>query len=253
MWRLVATAFGFAVFGVGGVIIPIIAVPILYILPGDSLVREKRGQKCIHLGFKSFIELMRLLRVLSYDVKGIEALRNSQLVLANHPTLLDVVFLIGLIPNANCVVKGALLKNPCMRFAIKSAGYTINSGCADDVIEQAKEAFDKGQVMIVFPEGTRSIPGESLKLKRGAANIALRADVDITPVTITCEPISLTKHAKWYNIPERPMHFTITTKSLIRADRFKQEASNSLGARALTEFLTKYFNAEVAVNDSVTK
>ncbi|GAC13125.1 lysophospholipid acyltransferase family protein [Aliiglaciecola lipolytica] len=251
-WRWFATAFSFFIFGVGGIIVPLIVVPILYILPGSQLQREARGQKFIHLAFATFIKLMRFLGVLTYEIHGAKELRNAKLVLANHPTLLDVVFLIALIPNANCVVKGALTRNPFMRGAIKAAGYTINSGAASDVLIEAKEVFDKGQIMIVFPEGTRTVPGQSHLLKRGAANIAIRAGVDITPVIITCVPISLTKQDKWYNIPSSPMHFNISALPVIKVHDF-QSSNDIKNARLLTDYLTKYFNAEVAVNDSVTK
>ncbi|GAC33421.1 lysophospholipid acyltransferase family protein [Paraglaciecola polaris] len=252
-WRWFATALSFFVFGLGGIIIPIIVVPILACMPGNALAREARGQKFIHFSFATFIQLMRVMGVLTYEVHGMKQLREAELVLANHPTLLDVVFLIALIPNANCVVKGALTRNPFMRGAIRAAGYTINNGPADEVIVDAQKVFHKGQVMIVFPEGTRSVPGQPNKLKRGAANIAVRADVDITPVIISCEPISLTKQHKWYHIPSRKMHFTITANSKIDIQNFKQETSSIIGARTLTEYLTTYFHTEVGVSDSVTK
>ncbi|MDO6695059.1 lysophospholipid acyltransferase family protein [Aliiglaciecola sp. 3_MG-2023] len=249
-WRWFATAFSFFVFGVGGIIIPVIVVPVLFLLPGTRLKREARGQKFIHIAFSSFIKLMRFLGVLTYEIHGAKELRQAKLVLANHPTLLDVVFLIALIPNANCVVKGALLRNPFMRGAIRAAGYTINNGEANDVLIDAKEVFNKQQIMIVFPEGTRSVPGKSHQLKRGAANIAIRTNVDITPVIISCEPISLTKQDKWYHIPSSPMHFNISANPIIKVSDF-QLSNSTKNARLLTDYLTKYFNAEVGVNDSV--
>ncbi|MDO6566975.1 lysophospholipid acyltransferase family protein [Alteromonas sp. 1_MG-2023] len=251
-WRWFATAFSFFIFGVGGMTIPLIVVPILYLLPGTKLQREARGQKFIHLAFKCFIELMRVMGVLTYEIHGEKALRDAKLVLANHPTLLDVVFLIALIPNANCVVKGALLRNPFMRGAIKAAGYTINNGAASDVLVAANDVFNKDQIMIVFPEGTRSVPGKCHQLKRGAANIALRTGVDITPVIISCEPISLTKQGKWHHIPASPMHFTISANPVIEVNTF-QSSNSTKNARLLTDYLTKYFNTEVGVNDSVTE
>jgi 1-acyl-sn-glycerol-3-phosphate acyltransferase len=252
VWRLFATALSFTLFGVGGIVIVVFVVPVFMLIPSTQIRKEARGQKLIHFAFASFIEIMRLLGILRYTIEGTEKLRSAQLVLANHPTLLDVVFLISLIPNANCVVKGALIRNPFMRGAIGLAGYTINDGAADEVLLSAKKVFDKQQIMIVFPEGTRSVPGKALNLKRGAANIAIRAGVDITPVTIICEPISLTKQHKWYHIPVRKMHFTITTNPIIKVHSF-MAMGGTKGARALTDYLTTYFNAEVGVNDSVAK
>lgn len=248
-WRWCATAFSFIMFGVGGILIPLTVVPVLYLLPGNHFVRERRGQKFIHISFRAFIGMMKFLGVLTYSVSGLEKLQDAKLILANHPSLLDVVFLISLVPNANCVVKGGLMRNPFMRGAINVAGYIINDGDANSVIVEAEEAFDKGHALIVFPEGTRTTPLRPIQLKRGAANVAIRTGVDVTPVLITCLPTTLTKGDKWYRIPKKPMHFEIKIKEKILVPPYRSEYNYSKGARALTLFLTEYFNNKVGLNE----
>lgn len=248
-WRWLATAFSFFMFGVGGILIPLIVVPILYLMPGDQIRREQRGQKFIHYSFGLFIWMMKILGVLSYKISDVERLKQAKLILANHPSLLDVVFLISLVPNANCVVKAALLRNPFMRGPTKAAGYIVNEGDADDVIVAAKEAFDKGHAMIVFPEGTRTIPSQPITLKRGAANIAVRTGVDITPILITCVPTTLTKSDRWYHIPDKAMHFEIKITEKIAVAPYLEDINSSKGARMLTQDLTKYFNNEVVLDE----
>ncbi len=49
-------------------------------------------------------------------------------MIANHPTLIDVVVLIGLMEQANCVVKQALWSNPFTKGPVQSAGYILNAG-----------------------------------------------------------------------------------------------------------------------------
>ena len=248
-WRWCATAFSFFTFGVGGMLIPLIVVPVLYCLPGGRLAREQRGQKFIHFSFGLFIGMMKFLGVLTYEISNVERLKDAQLILANHPSLLDVVFLISLVPNANCVVKGSLLHNPFMRGSIKAAGYIVNDGDADGVIVAAKNAFDKGHAMIVFPEGTRTTPSQLIHLKRGASNIAVRTGADVTPVLITCVPTTLTKEDKWYQIPDERMHFTIKIEEKIDMAPFISEPSAAVGARKFTQYLTTYFNDKVGLND----
>ena len=249
VWRWFATAFSFFIFGVGGVLIPLVVVPTLYLLSGDQLLREQRGQKFIHHSFGLFIGMMRFLGVLSYKVSDVERLKNAKLILANHPSLLDVVFLISLVPNANCVVKAGLIRNPFMRGPIKAAGYIINDGDADDVIVAAADAFDKGHALIIFPEGTRTTPSQLIQLKRGAANVSIRTGVDITPVLITCVPTTLTKNDRWYEIPDKAMDFQIKIKENIAVKPYLDDLNYSKGARALTQDLTKYFNNKVGLNE----
>ncbi len=243
-WRLFGTGFSFIVFGLGGVLVPVAVVPVLRCLPGDDLTRARRTQRLFHHLFRHYINMMRFMGVLSYEVNNVEKLENAQLVLANHPSLLDVVFLISLLPNANCIVKGHLTRNFFIRGPVKAAGYIVNE-TADATIADADRAFHNQQCLIIFPEGTRTTPDEALKLKRGAANVAIRTGSDIIPVLIYCNPTTLTKNERWYQIPPRRMHYRILVGDQISIEQYSTESSPSKGARQLTRDLTEYFEKEL--------
>jgi len=245
LWRLIATAISFSLFGIGGVLIPLVIVPfILLVMPSGQVSRHKRGQVLIHHTFGLYIWAMKTLGVLTYHVEGKGKLASAQLILANHPTLIDVIFLISLTPNANCVVKSALLRNPFTRGPVKAAGYIINNDSVEEVIAAANVAFDRGEALIVFPEGTRTKPHQPVSLKRGAANIAVRTGTDITPVIIECNPLTLTKGESWYHIPKTKPHFVIRVEDKIMVDSFTKDRQPTVAARSLTQHLTEYFNKE---------
>ena len=239
-WRWLGTAFSFLVFGVGGLIMTLLIVPILYCLPGGESVRARRARRCIQILFRLFIEMMRVLGVLSYQLEGIEKLQGANLVLSNHPSLLDVVFLISLVPNANCVVKGKLTRNFFTRAPVMAAGYIMNEE-AGDVVDAAKRIIDDGQTLIVFPEGTRTIPDERIRFKRGAANIAIRTGSEITPVLIYCTPTTLTSGGHWYQIPDHRMHFRILVQDPLEIDLYLKNSVPSRGSRKLNSELIDYF------------
>src|SRR5690606_3555824 len=98
--------------------------------------------------------------------------RPGLLVLANHPCLIDVVFLIAFTPNPDCIVKGGLLANPAMRGYLRLTGFLRNDRGAE-LIEDARSSLAAGSALIIFPEGTRTQPGQPLQFQRGAANVAL--------------------------------------------------------------------------------
>lgn len=225
----------------------IAVAPVLHCLPGGKLTRVRRAQRCIHYLFRLFIGIMRFLGVLTYEVDRIERLRHARLVLANHPSLLDVVFLISLAPNANCIVKGPLTRNFFTRGPVTAAGYIINE-TADAVIDAAARAFSHGQCVIVFPEGTRTTPNQPMKLKRGAANVALRSGSDITPVLIYCKPTTLTKNEPWYQVPPRRIHFRILVRDQIPISQYSN-LNPSVGARRLTSDLARYFDKELRAHE----
>ena len=59
---------------------------------------------------------MRHTGVLTYHIEGQEHLNETgRLIIANHPSLIDVVFLIALIRDTNCIVKDSLVNNPFTR------------------------------------------------------------------------------------------------------------------------------------------
>ena len=177
-------------------------------------VRQTRlARLAVHHAFRFFIWYMRFLGVLRYELKGVEKLsRSGLLILANHPTLIDVVFLISLVPNADCVVKASLANNPFTRGPIRATRYLCNDsgpGLVQDCIASVKA----GNNLIIFPEGTRTPVQGPMQLQRGAANIAVRGPGEFTPVIIRCEPLSLTKGSPWWKVPPRRMHFTIHVRT----------------------------------------
>jgi 1-acyl-sn-glycerol-3-phosphate acyltransferase len=246
-WRLFATAITFSLFGIGGVVIPLLALPVFYLLPGGLTERQVRTRKLVHWTFRFFIQIMRLLGILSWEINGLEKLqRTGVLVLANHPTLLDVVFLIAFIPNADCIVKSRLMKNPAMRGFVTLTGYITNDS-ADTLIDNAKSSLEQGNTLIIFPEGTRTKPSQDVMFKRGAANIIVRSGFVPTPVIIECTPLTLSKQHKWYHIPERKFHLSFRVLNDINIDSFTA-LNPSLGARRLTDYLENFFKTKLPVN-----
>ncbi|PZD93507.1 1-acyl-sn-glycerol-3-phosphate acyltransferase [Paenibacillus sambharensis] len=58
-------------------------------------------------------------------------------------------------------------------------------GVSKESIKLALQLLKDGQVMGIFPEGTRSVPGMEGAAKKGAAMIALRSGASVVPVAIT--------------------------------------------------------------------
>lgn len=209
-WRLFATGLSFSVFGVGGMVLGLLVFPLVHLL---SKERDRANQRCqylVHLAFRLFIWMMRTLGVLTYDIVGEDKLRRSdaKLVVVNHPSLIDVVFVIAMLPQTLCVVKKAAWSNPVMAGVMWATGYIPNDD-ALQFIEDCVQSLEDGHRLVIFPEGTRAVPGEPMKLKRGAASIIVMSGQPFVPIYITSDPTTLTKAEKWYQIPKRRVHFRI--------------------------------------------
>jgi 1-acyl-sn-glycerol-3-phosphate acyltransferase len=239
--RVFTTGFCFVVFGVGGLLLPVL---VLLWAVRDPVLRAQRVKRLIRLAFRAFLGMMQMLGVMRCEIRGRERLqRQGLLVLANHPTLLDVVFLMALTPRADCVVKAALRDNPFTRGPVAAAGFVCNDSGAD-LVQDCIDSLRGGNNLIIFPEGTRSPRSGGLRLQRGAANVAVRGRIDMTPVTIRCHPPTLSKGEKWYHIPVHRMHFVIEVQEDIPVSPFLDGVSEALAARNVTAYLTDYFSSE---------
>lgn len=209
-WRLAGTGFSFASFGAGGLALGLFLFPVIHGLSRDREVARLRCQYCVHLAFRFFIWMMKSLGVLSYEIAGREKLAHpgANLILANHPSLIDIVFIVSLLPQALCVVKKAAWSNPFMAGIMWATGYIPNDE-PNVLIDDCVRCLLHGRRLVVFPEGTRTVPGFPMKLKRGAATIIVQSGQPFIPINISCTPTTLTKAERWYQIPASKPHFRV--------------------------------------------
>jgi 1-acyl-sn-glycerol-3-phosphate acyltransferase len=246
LWRLLATGASFLFFGLGGLCLRLAVLPLLSLLPGDALARRQRARAAISRAFWLLVQFMHRSGVLDYRVEGAERLgRPGQLIIANHPSLIDVVFLIAQLRDANCVVKQSMWRNPCSSGPVRAAHYISNNG-SPEMLETAANVLRQGQTLIVFPEGTRTLPGRAPVFHRGAAAIALRGAQVITPVFITVTPTTLTKAEPWYSIPARRFQVLLRVGADIAPARFNAEAPLPIASRRLNDHLHHLFLKELA-------
>jgi len=220
LWRILATGFCFACFGLGGLLLTLFVFPLQKLFIKDITKQKQKARTTVHYTFKFFIGLMAFTGIFSFDLKQAKQLakKEGQLVLANHPSLIDVVVLISIIPNADCVVKAHLFKNPFLKGVVKNTGYISNAD-PEGLLVDCEKSLSAGNNLIIFPEGTRSKVGQALKFQRGAANIALRClkhlsknteqiNNNISTVIIRVVPSTLTKSEPWYKVPEHKATFS---------------------------------------------
>jgi 1-acyl-sn-glycerol-3-phosphate acyltransferase len=179
---------------------------------------------------------------MSLETKHLDRLNSGgHLVLANHPSLIDVVILIALVNNPDGVIKAPLLYNPFTLGLLRFAGFIRNEEGPELVI-QSINSIKNGNNLIIFPEGTRTKDLQELRFKRGASTIAIRGKINISPILIvTSEPV-LRKGAKWYKVPYRKPVFSIVICETIDINNIVNfDGDLSIESRSLTRYLEDYF------------
>ena len=217
VYQLPAYYVTLLLFGAGGLEVSLLGLFAGWLPATDRT--ERFFQRLIHRHFAFFhwwCEAARLVHV-RYD--GMDRLPRGGLVLvANHPALIDITCLLARIPEAVCIFKPAIRRNPVLGAAARRAGYLGSDG-GHELVRAAVRKVAGGHILVVFPEGTRTPPGQTLlPFKPGFALIAQRARVPVQMVRITTDSDVLTKGRAWWRLPRFPAHVTVTAGPLISTD-----------------------------------
>lgn len=259
--------FGFGVFGIICASGNLIFIPIIAL----RLHRYKKVQyfsrDLVRYAWALFLWIMRLAKRVSYSFKANESVvesaekfaqesieksvekstkeskttidkisstKPSQIIIANHPSLLDVVLLLANIARINCVVKASLSKNIFLFVAIKASGYILNTA-NEELLQKSIDALKSGESLLIFPEGTRT--KDKIYFHKAASYIAIHGAKSLSAIFIKMHPKSLQKDSKWYNMPAQTLHYEISLENQIILDDFTKGKSDSLRVRALHEYL----------------
>ncbi|MDR2597580.1 MAG: 1-acyl-sn-glycerol-3-phosphate acyltransferase [Treponema sp.] len=127
---------------------------------------------------------MHFLKIVDLKAENIETYRqfSSKIIVANHPSILDVVMLFSLIPNADCIV-ASHLNHSIVKGIIRQL-YILNSQDFDNILKACDESLKYGNCIVIFPEGTRTPRTGNPVVKKGAARIALSCGCGIIPLHI---------------------------------------------------------------------
>jgi 1-acyl-sn-glycerol-3-phosphate acyltransferase len=248
VYRFIGTTLFWIFFGVVGLVFGFVVLPLVHLFVRKPARRQQIARNLLRGAFVVFVWVARNMRLIRCDVSGMEYWRpgTSQLLLANHLTLIDVVILLSLFPQIDCVVKAAVTRNPILRVSAGTANYISNRD-PDELLDFCVARLNSGSSLLLFPQGTRAIRGQPLKFKLGAAEIALRADATIVPIVIDCDPQMLAKNVPWYRIPPSQPHFRIELLPPVHVDELVPDNLEPRKRRhALNNSLVAMFEAELA-------
>ena len=142
-----------------------------------------------------------------WHVSGTEHIpaEGAALVCSNHVSYADPP-VVGIALRRRCcyMAKASLFDIPGLRYFIrKSYSYPVDQeGGGRQAIRIATELLGAGELVVIFPEGTRSPDGELMAGEPGAALIASRAGVPIIPTAVWGTDVLLPLHAsRLYRCP----------------------------------------------------
>ena len=181
----VGKIFAFIVFGLGSLILSLTGVPLCILIYRDRVKRRKAGHRLVSFIWYWFIKFLKILNLANLIISKEDRAKfrslKSKIIVANHPSLLDVMMLVSLIPDADCVVNAYLMGANILHVIVGNF-YIPASLQYEELVSECVKSLKSGSCLIIFPEGTRSLPSGQNPYKKGAARIALASGCEILPV-----------------------------------------------------------------------
>lgn len=239
-WRCFRKFFCYIFFGIGTFLIVIFCFPILHLVWHNKATFKKNGRIFVAGVLNFFVQTMRVFRISRYEISDPETLKNlkSCIIVANHPSLLDVIYIFSFVRNADCIIRAGLKSSPVS--GIVKPLYIPNDGDFDEMVKEAKKSLDNGSNLIIFPEGTRTPRHGTNPYKKGAARIALETGCTVQPIHIGGgDKYGLGKHDPFFAVhPTHSYFYKFTVLPQITMDKYK-DLSPTIAAKHLTDDMRK--------------
>ena len=213
--RSVMAGLFFVAYGAGGLLFGSLLFPVLALL-GSRDAKRRRMRAAVRVAYRVFVRAGAAVRLFRVEVSDRERLAEARgcVVAANHVSLIDVIVIMAMLPDATCVVKGAVAGNFFMRAVVRWV-FLVNSD-PEKIVSEAADLLRQGVSVLVFPEGTRMPDdGAAHPLRRGAARLALAAGAPLLPVRLACTPPVLARGQPWHQVGDREVVYRLEPRSRI--------------------------------------
>lgn len=212
-FRCARVVLNYVIFTVGG---SFISLCIMLMRPLPEKVRLSYACRLLHHGWRLLCFCMHQTRNINVQIQNKERLKDlrSCVIVANHPSLIDIVILTASIPNCMMLAKAQLLRWPFLRPILRTVCL-----CSDIdpqiMMAQADKALHEGYNLIIFPEGTRTTIGKEGAWKRGAFQIAAHCQVPVLPIRLDLNQPFLCKETPWWYAGRTCTRYDITVHEVV--------------------------------------
>lgn len=136
--------------------------------------------------------LLDVVAGLRLEVRGRNNLPGGPALIAvKHQSALETYALARLFPDACFVIKQEIARLPVVGWfvsAMDCLAIDRRAGLASlrRILGHAARVTDEGRCIVIFPEGTRTAPGERVAYQRGVAGLYAALGVPVVPVALNC-------------------------------------------------------------------
>lgn len=248
VWRWLFSLIAYIIYGLFSLIAGLLFFIPFLLLP--KKISKKISQFLMYLSYYVLTKFLIITGVMSVQIIDKSYLKNlnGTLIISNHPSFLDIVVLMSILPKADCIVKASLRSNFIIGWFVRASQYIVSDNPLQ-LVETCIDRLNEGFNIIIFPEGTRSKPTTINDFQRAYASIAINSACNLIPIFVTCTPPALTKQSRWYAIPERKFQFDIKIFPPIDMQKFIESSkeinqSSKVFSKKMEDFFKSLMNSE---------
>lgn len=230
--------FLFAIICISG---DLLLVPVVLLRLNKFKFIQNLCRDLVRISWRFFIKVTKICGHLDYKFELAKLKGGSKLVIANHPSLLDVVFLISRLKRINCIVKGELGRNIFLFAAIRACNYIPNTN-NEEFLQKSVDVLKSSENLLIFPEGTRT--KDEIIFHKAAAYIGVKGAKNIVCIGINMHPRSLRKNEPWYKIPDEKIKYHFKEMKNFDVDMFLKDRPSPVRARAMHDEISKIYKEE---------
>ncbi len=172
-------------FYIGMILALLVWAPLIVIAPLFSY--PKRYRLLVKWGYFTIWWLEKTCR-LTYKLHGVENLpQTPSIVLSKHQSACEAIMYLKIFPMQTWLLKHELIWIPIYGLALKNLeAITIKRQnirkSMQQIVEKGQQSLQAGRWVIIFPEGTRVLPGKTKRYGIGGALLAEKSGYPVVPV-----------------------------------------------------------------------
>lgn len=186
-------------------------LPALILLPPlPRRWRRATARYTMMAGFRFFARLLTASGAFDLDLGAVDTLRDGPPVILapNHPTSIDAILLLAHHPDLACILKPELMGSLFFGAGARLAGF-IRSDSPRRMIREAVAELQRGAVVLLFPEGTRTTRAPLNPLTGSVGVIARHAQVPVQVAFIETDSPYLGKGWPIFRVPRLPIRYRV--------------------------------------------
>ena len=214
--RSIGVVFMFGFFGICALIVRYLVFPLQK--------SKQENYKTLHKSWRFFVWLLQSVKLIDLKINNPEKIKNikNSIIVSTHPSFIDILILMSVIPNSTCFVAKKLAKNPFFKGIVELL-FILDSDNMDTWLEECSKKLDEGLNLIIFPMGTRHFGDEQPKIKRGTSLIALKTKKNIVALDIRSNTKFLYVNQPIYDAGDKPIEYAIDYLDKINTEEYLEK------------------------------